>query len=38
LNDNLTILDNYLEGKSFLVGNGLTIADVVVAGTLSVHY
>lgn len=38
LNETLAILDKHLDGKSFMVGNGLTIADIVVAGTLSVHY
>ena len=32
------MLDNCLEGKAFLVGNSLTVADVVVAGFLSAHY
>ena len=32
------VLDDYLDGKHFLVGNSLTIADIVVAATLSVVY
>ena len=34
----LKMLDNVLDDKSFLVGNGLTVADVVVACYLSAHY
>merc|ERR1712147_129787 len=34
----LKMLGTYLDGKSFMVGNSLTIADVVVAGFLSVPY
>ena len=34
----LKTLDNFLEDKSFLVGNSLTVADVVVACYLSAHY
>lgn len=37
-NGTLKMMDDALEGKSFLVGNGLTVADIVVAGFLSVPY
>lgn len=30
----LTVLNDYLEGKTYLVGDSITLADIVVASTL----